>query len=224
LYDDLLALTGATRVLEIGCGPGKFTEPLARRGVTIDALEPGPALADYARSKLADWPRVKVYTSSFEAWQTDTRYDLVVAASSFHWLDPETRFQRCSGFAPYLALCWPGGRHTKDDEFETAVQPIYEAIAPALAEKNQAVEDFTRTEASPLFEPVERRFYPWEARLTSGEYVHVLNTFSNHLTLPDDARTRLHEAIRRLLDERFGGVLVRTVRAVLDLRQVKTGS
>jgi 2-polyprenyl-3-methyl-5-hydroxy-6-metoxy-1,4-benzoquinol methylase len=40
-------------VLEVGAGPGKPTLPLARRGLRITALEPGPALAARARRDLA---------------------------------------------------------------------------------------------------------------------------------------------------------------------------
>lgn len=49
LYADLLTMTGVkppARLLEVGCGPGKATLPLARMGFRITAIELGEALAE----------------------------------------------------------------------------------------------------------------------------------------------------------------------------------
>src|SRR5204862_5239477 len=56
LFDDLVAvakLGQRDRLLEVGCATAKATLPLARRGFTILALEPGRALAEAARRNLA---------------------------------------------------------------------------------------------------------------------------------------------------------------------------
>ena len=58
----------ADRLLEIGCATGKATLPLARRGLAITCLEPGPELAAAARRNLADFPAVRVVTTDFETW------------------------------------------------------------------------------------------------------------------------------------------------------------
>jgi 16S rRNA A1518/A1519 N6-dimethyltransferase RsmA/KsgA/DIM1 with predicted DNA glycosylase/AP lyase activity len=55
LFDDLAALAGlqrGSRVLELGCGTGQATLPLARRGFAVTAIELGPRLAEVARRKL----------------------------------------------------------------------------------------------------------------------------------------------------------------------------
>lgn len=92
LYADLPALTGLrppARLLEVGCGPGKATLPLARMGFPVTAVELGPALADEARRRLGRFPRVSVVTSSFEDWEPsqDACFDLVYAATAWHWVD-----------------------------------------------------------------------------------------------------------------------------------------
>ncbi|HEY6739859.1 MAG TPA: class I SAM-dependent methyltransferase [Actinopolymorphaceae bacterium] len=71
LFEDLVVLTGVTppaRLLEVGCGTGKATIPLARAGFGITALELGAGLADEARRNLAAFPDVEVVTTSFEDW------------------------------------------------------------------------------------------------------------------------------------------------------------
>ena len=56
LFDDLLAVTGLAPpadLLEVGCGPGNASVPLARRGFRITAVELGAHLADTAGTNLA---------------------------------------------------------------------------------------------------------------------------------------------------------------------------
>lgn len=59
LFDDLVplaALQPGARVLEIGCGTGQATLPLAERGLHITAVELGAQLAARARQRLAAFP------------------------------------------------------------------------------------------------------------------------------------------------------------------------
>jgi hypothetical protein len=63
--------------------------PLARRGYEIVALELGAGLAALARRNLAGFPAVEVINVAFEAWPLPAEpFDAVVAATSFHWIDP----------------------------------------------------------------------------------------------------------------------------------------
>ena len=95
LFDDLAELTGVgagSRVLEIGPGTGQATLPLAERGCQIMAVELGPDLAAVARRKLARFPGVEIVTAAFEDWPLPAvPFDLVLAATAFHWIDPAAR-------------------------------------------------------------------------------------------------------------------------------------
>jgi SAM-dependent methyltransferase len=56
LFDDLVRLARlgrGDRVVEIGCGTGQATVPLASRGLAVTAVELGAALADLARHRVA---------------------------------------------------------------------------------------------------------------------------------------------------------------------------
>src|SRR6266536_1447805 len=92
LFDDVVALSGIPphgRILEIGCGTGQATLPFARRGYRILAVEMGANLAAVARRNLAAYPRVEVHTGTFEEWPLEAgAFDLVIAATAFHWIDP----------------------------------------------------------------------------------------------------------------------------------------
>jgi protein-L-isoaspartate O-methyltransferase len=52
LFDDLVdraGLRAGDRVVEIGCGTGQATVPLAERGLAVTAVEPGAGLAALTR-------------------------------------------------------------------------------------------------------------------------------------------------------------------------------
>ena len=93
MFDDIVALSGipnAGRVLEVGCGTGQATLPMAERGYRITAVELGANLAAIARRNLARFPDVDVQVSAFEDWPLPSEpFDLVLSVASFHWLDPD---------------------------------------------------------------------------------------------------------------------------------------
>src|SRR6266536_6619989 len=100
LFDELAAVAGlgpGCRVLEIGCGTGQATVPLAERGCEIVAVELGADLATVARRNLARFPRVEVVVAAFEDWPLPTEpFDTVVAATAWHWLAPAVRVAKAA--------------------------------------------------------------------------------------------------------------------------------
>src|ERR1700680_350180 len=98
LFDDLTAIAGlrpGARLLEIGCGTGQATQPLAERKFQITAIELGPNLAAVARRKLARFCNVAVEVAAFEEWPLPAEpFDAVVSATAFHWLDSSARGRR----------------------------------------------------------------------------------------------------------------------------------
>jgi len=72
LFDDLTrlaALQPGDHLLEVGCGTGKATGPLARRGFRMTCLELGERLAGLARRNLAPFPDVTIINASYDDWQ-----------------------------------------------------------------------------------------------------------------------------------------------------------
>jgi SAM-dependent methyltransferase len=98
LFDDLVTISGISAessVLEVGCGTGQATRPLAALGCNVTAVEAGAGMAAIARQRLASYPNVEIETSTFEEWDDRRRrFDLVVAASAWHWIDPSVGWTR----------------------------------------------------------------------------------------------------------------------------------
>jgi len=208
-------LDSASKVLEIGCGTGQLTRDLAPTNCEIVCLEPSTALAVYARRNLLLFPRVEVREEFFESFEVAAEtFDLLVAATSFHWVDPETRCDRArralrSGGLIAILTHVHAGRLTG---FFERVQDVYGAIAPSMLRsdvqgENRKWSDEISAELARgrLFDPLETIAEAWSQRISRDQYLSLLETFSSHRQLPEAQRTRLFTEIGRIIDEEFGG-------------------
>ncbi|MGW0811153.1 class I SAM-dependent methyltransferase [Nonomuraea sp. NPDC002799] len=231
LYSDLLAITAITppaRLLEIGCGPGKATAPLARMGFRITAVELGDALAARARQHLAAFAGVSVITSSFEDWEppAGARFDLVYAATAWKWVDPEVKYVKAAELlAPGGHLAVWNADHALPagfDPFFTEIQKVYEEIGegdggPWPPPEEAADPMAAEFDASGLFTVVGTRRYVWALRYTADEYIALLDTFSGHIAMEPARREHLYREVRRLLAARQDGRLTRHWSVVLTV-------
>lgn len=232
VFDLILSYAGVragARALEVGCGPGQATIPMAKRGLRIVAVELGERLARYAATRTAGMD-VWVEPGAFEDWPLPAEpFDLLYSASAFHWISPACRYVKAAkALRPggTLALFW--NRQVRDagpDSFDEALQEIYKAEAPDLGRHLgigpsagvHHADWLAEIAASGLFEDPTGRVVPWSNELTTDEYISLLSTYSDHATLPVARRERLLGAIRSLIDQRCGGRLHRRWATVLYL-------
>lgn len=232
LYDALISaanLARDARLLEVGSGTGKATRPLAERGFAITCLEPGSHLAAVARRSLARYPQVRIVEAAFEDWQPGPpeRFDLVFAATAWHWIDPAVGYQRAwQALRPggYLAI-WGAGHvlPADGDSFFRDIQDVYDEIGEGVPPGT----DFPRPgqlptlcgniEDSGLFSVSMTAEYIWEHSYTAAEYIGLLGTFSGHIDMAQWQRDRLYSEIRRRLAARPDGTLRRHWGGVLHV-------
>ena len=135
IFDDLVELARlqrGSRLLEIGCATGKATRPLLERGFSIVCVELGAHLADHARRNLAGLP-VEIHVAPFEEWEAPAEsFDLVYAATSWHWLDPAVCYRKAHRLLRpdgQLAFWSAGHGFPPDfDPFFAEIQPIYDEL------------------------------------------------------------------------------------------------
>ena len=223
------ALGPGDRVLEIGSGPGTATLPLARRGLRITALEPGPALAAHARANLRGYP-VDVVGTRLEDWDGPAeRFAAVVAATAWHWVDPRRRYQLAArALRPGGHLGIWAAQHVfpvDGDPFFSQLQEVYDAIGegvtdgtpqPAPGELPELTDEIA---ASGQFEVVTVDHLTWTVDYTAEAYIALLRTFSGHITLPPADRERLFSEIRRRVARRPSGTVRRGWGTVLHIAE-----
>ncbi|MEV6978526.1 class I SAM-dependent methyltransferase [Kitasatospora sp. NPDC093806] len=107
-YADL----GDRPAVESGAGTGKATVPFAAAlgDSPLLCVEPDARMAAVLRRNTADRPNVRIHVGPFEEWHPgDTRFGLLFAATSWHWLDPDRRWDLVhDALAPggAVALFW----------------------------------------------------------------------------------------------------------------------
>jgi len=231
LVDALVTTTGigpGSRLLEVGCGPGTATLPLARMGCRITAVELGEGLAAEARRGLAAYPDVDVVTGSFESWPPgEHAFDLVYAATAWHWVDPDVRYRRAHDvLRPDGHLAFWRADHVRPvggDPFFEDIQEVYDEIGEGLpadhvfAAPGELPEQTAEIEGSGLFRVSAVRHLDWETTYDAEAYLALLDTFSGHIAMASPARDRLYGEIRSRLALRPDGRLRRHWGAVLHV-------
>ena len=222
LFADVAAITGLdgeSSVLEVGCGTGQATRSLARLGWAVTAVEPGRAMAALARERLAALPNVTIETSTFEEWQDNgRRFDLLVAAASWHWIDPTVGWQRAHD------LLRPGGwmallgnvvvRRLGEPEVYAETTDLHESFSPGnpdwghppLEEEVRATNHGWGVGLDPgdLFGPMTVRCYPMVQWFDGDGFADLLRTNSPYRALDAHVRGPLLDAIAERIRTRMG--------------------
>ncbi|HEY8548171.1 MAG TPA: class I SAM-dependent methyltransferase [Acidimicrobiales bacterium] len=198
-------------VLDVGCGTGIASRQLQAAGCTVLGVEPDPRMAAYARARS---PELAVEEATFEAWDPVGRtFDAVVAAQSWHWVDPAV------GAAKAARVLRPGGllaifghvfeppgevaeafaaalrRVVPDSPFgdQPARRPLavyeagYDRVADAIRETGR-------------FREPERWRFDWRQPTTRDEWLALLPTTGALTRLRPDQLTEILAAVGAAID------------------------
>jgi SAM-dependent methyltransferase len=238
LFTDLTEITGLgrrSRVLEVGCGTGQATRSLASLRCEVTAVEPGDGLAALARQNLAAFGNVNVESSAFEDWDDrGRRFDLLVAASSWHWVDPE------AGWPKARDVLSPGGwmallghvtvRRPGEPEAYAETADLHERFAPGNPswghppledEVRAGSEGWGPAVADPdgLFSPATARWYPNVLWFDGAGFADHLRTLSIYRKLSASVREPLLDAIAERIRTRLGDRVPRRYLSMLRTGQ-----
>jgi SAM-dependent methyltransferase len=237
LFGDLVAITGLDQrssVLEVGCGTGQATRSLASLGCRVTAVEPGSGMAAVARQRLGGLRDVEVETSTFEEWDDrGRRFDVLVAASSWHWVDPSVGWRRAH------EVLRPGGwmaelgnvvvRSLGEPEVYAQTADLHERFVPGYPGwGHPPLEDEVRrtgqgwgpiSNPGALFGPAIVRWYPNVQWFNGDGFADLLRSTSLYRRFPGDVREPLLDAIAERIRTRMGDRAARRYLSVLRVGQ-----
>ena len=247
LLRERCGLAAGTEVLEIGPGTGQATGPLLGLGASVVAVELGSEFAALLRQRFGGRP-LRVEVGPFEDVAPSLigeglTVDLVVAATSFHWVPTDLGLQLAADLlrpGGWLALWWNSfGDPDRPDPFHEALEPLLAELAPELlvtpsaamcpSALNPSVPHATDApariadiEASRRFGPVHHEFISWTGRHTADELRRMFASFSPWLALPEGRRNRVLDGVERLArGDAFGGTVERPYLTPVYLAQRK---
>jgi SAM-dependent methyltransferase len=209
------------RALEIGAGTGQATMSFAARGLNILAVEPSAAMAEIVSHKLsAAGHEGRTLVGDFESAELEqAAFALIYSATSWHWLEPERRFEICArAVAPggMLAVLWtwPRWRATELVERLDAAYRTSGAPLPTMGPMHPLEPDASalgrewagEIERSDVFEGPLGKLLDWSQSYTATGYTDLLGTYGDHIGLEPEVRDRLFADIEAIIESGDGTI------------------
>jgi SAM-dependent methyltransferase len=225
------ALVPDTATLEIGAGSGLATRRLIELGAKpITVIEPDARFAPSLRA-LGEMTGtdLRLVQSAFEDAEVPPHsFDLVAAATSFHWLDPRVALDKIAdalrpgGFA---ALWWNVFQDLdREDPFHDATRSLLANLGispsgapgtqPFALDRRAREAEFARTDR---FEAVTYAETRWTLVLDVTQVGRLYEGFSHIQRLPDVERARLLRALMEIARTEFGGRVERNMTSPIYL-------
>lgn len=215
---DYVNIDADSHILEIGSGSGQATSPVLNTGCFFTSVEPGENFAEILKGKFGECEKFNVINTKFEdAVLSENTFDLVYAATSFHWIEEKTGYEKVysvlkngGAFArfrnhPYVCKDNPSLREEIDD--------IYDEYYNRFHKKTRTVQmEYSEAEAKELayiaekygFSDIEYYLFHRKRIFTSDEYISLLGTYSDHIAISVDIREKFFSGIKEAID-RYGG-------------------
>ncbi|AIQ57620.1 class I SAM-dependent methyltransferase [Paenibacillus borealis] len=208
LFQDIIAYSRigqGRKAIEIGIGTGQATRPFLETGCELAAIELGQELAEYSRLKFREYKKFSVHNSTFEEFTgPDDSVDLIYSATAFHWIPEDVGYPKAFELLKTggtLALFWNRPFAAReDDELHQHIQRIYQQYRPSNTkliehdtERYNAISQNLHTYG---FRDVQLKLYHLTRSFSSADYIALLNTYSDHRSMPPAIKESFEDEIR----------------------------
>ena len=227
LFADIFDYAGVNMpkaVLEIGAGTGKATTPFLNAGYDVTAVEIGANMSRFLLKRFKGYKSFNVITTAFEdALLNEDSYDLIYAASAFHWVDAKIgcpkvfRLLRSGGtiaLFPYNVIAARGEKLYEDiqavyekhyyDFYTTNIRPV-KKTKEDFKKPSEILHGFGFEDLRAYgFSDISMQFYDLSQTFGAEEYIRWLDTMSDQRGLPDDNRAALYAGVRKAIENHGG--------------------
>jgi SAM-dependent methyltransferase len=201
------------QMLEIGCGPAIATISFADRGFSLVSLEPNLEASQIAQRHCISYSQVKIINTSFEEWDlVREEYDAILAATSWHWIDPEIAYLKAWQALKAkgsLILLWNTPPQINAEIYQLVAE-IYCNFAPEVPlyaryeDRDSHQRHFQKFSQdivnSGYFQDLGYESRICEARYSLDDYLLLLSTLSPYIALEETVRCNLFVKLREVLE------------------------
>jgi SAM-dependent methyltransferase len=213
----LAQLPPQAKILEIGCGPAIATVNFAKLGYSLLGLEPNRQAAELAKQNCAAYPQVEIQNLAFEECELGCdRFDAVLAATSWHWIDPAIAYEKSAAALKAkgaLILLWNTPPQLDDQTYQL-VDEVYQTLAPSIPfyarhegrKTHQA--DFLKFSQiiieSGYFDHLSYDSSIHQVVYSLDNYLSLLSTLSPYIALTEETRFKLFTNLQEVLHRNRG--------------------
>ena len=223
LFSDVIDFIGSgkKKALEIGAGTGKATVPFLKAGYDVTAVELGENMAEFMRERFKEYKNFNVIVSAFEdAVLDENSYDLIYAASAFHWVNAEIGCPKVfnllkSGgvFALFRYNFFASHNEALDDDIHEVYKKYYFSYytsKPQTLRYKRTRDEFKKSSEilnnygfedmkNYGFHDVSLKLYDVTRTFSADEYIDFTDTMADRRNLPEENRTALNAGIKEAI-------------------------
>lgn len=204
-----------SNVLEIGLGTGKASEPILETGCHLVGVEPGENLARLAMEKFKDYSNFSLYMNMLQDYDCPTEsYDFIYSATAFHWIPEEYGYKRVYELLKHGGVFARFAYHAGPDKERKMLTDEIQKLYALYFNATQSPKVFTDEDAGKIaeiagrygFSDLKYRLYEVVKHFTADEYMELLQTYPNHMSLEPCTREKLFKGIHSAINN-YGGVI-----------------
>jgi SAM-dependent methyltransferase len=212
MIDDIVAELPGPEVVEVGAGTGKATLLFAARSLRVTCIEPDVEMAAVLRENVEGLD-VEIVTSAYEDFETVKQFDGLVAAQSWHWTKPETRYGKAAALlkpSGIFAVFW-----NRTDWSRVVLAPAVDAVyarhgleidtLPAARESR--TETRRALEHSTFFADARIRTYHSTQFYSAQEWCDYVASTSDVLILEPDHAAAFLADMRATIEREGDGII-----------------
>jgi len=213
------------KALEIGAGTGKATTSFLDAGYAVTAVEIGANMAEFLQEQFKCYKNFEVINNSFEKTSLkNNTYDLIYAATAFHWVDAEigcpkvfSLLKTCGTFALFRYNTVPADGDALYEEIQNVYKEYFHKpyVRPIKKSKDE-YKNPSEIQRGFRFDNLEKfgfsdvtmKLYNATRTFSADDYISLLDTFSDHRTLCDSDRAALYNGVRETILKHGGQISV----------------
>jgi len=208
VIDDIIKISGIPEnglVLDVGCGPGRAAILFGERGYRVVGVDISAEMVELARQKSSELPKVSYVVGEFEqADLPEDQFDLIVAGSSLHWIEPDQGYKKIADLlndSGTLSAFWNFENYGIDG-LAVTVSSLYREHCPAFPPDLGSPKRYIqKLDACGLFEPLQINTYFWNWELTKEKYIKLARSWAWVSSLPETGYRTFMNKLETLLKD-----------------------